>query len=160
MTNEQKKILEEERQLGRQVAKVTTAYVRKKIQSSSLKLKGKGSPYRKNKHEQKPILKATHIKAEIGTHRLLGFKFISNRAGFVHHFGSVKDNTKFLQTHSKTGTVFQKATGSLKSQSFFDDVYKNSGALQLLENGLAKTRTRAITLELQNFVLKLLGVFL
>ncbi|WP_028890881.1 hypothetical protein [Tenacibaculum sp. 47A_GOM-205m] len=155
MASDQKQILEEEKLLGRQVAKVATTYVRDKIQSSSLQLKGKGSPYKKSKEEQKPLLKATRIKPEIGDFRLLGFKFMSNRHGFVHHFGSIKDNTRFLQTHSKTGKVFQRSLGSLKSQSFFDDIYENSGALKMLEDGLSKTRTRAISIMLQNLVHKI-----
>lgn len=160
MSSENNKILAEETALAKRVAKVTTNYVRSKIKSSSLTMRGIGSPNKKGrskfaKNERKPMLEATYIEPAIGDNRLLGFDFKSNRSGFVHHFGVVKDSTRYLRTHSKTGTVFKQAKPDLKSQAFFDDIYKSSGALQMLEDGLSKTRVRAITVQLQNIVLEI-----
>ena len=149
------KIFQEERQIGREASAMATRYVRSKIRESSLILRGIGSPNKKgkkNKLERLPILKATAVKPAMGTHRLLGFDFQSNRAGFVHHFGIVKDNTRYVRTHKKTGTVYKQSNPSFKSQAFFDDIYKNSGALKRLEEGLSKTRVRAVTVQLQNIV--------
>ncbi|MFV9552099.1 hypothetical protein [Algibacter sp. PT7-4] len=160
MSSENDKILAEERVLAKTVAKVTTNYVHSKIKSSSLTMRGIGSPYKKGRskfseNERKPMLEATYIEPAIGDNRLLGFDFKSNRSGFVHHFGIIKDNTRYLRTHSKTGTVYKQVNPNLKSQSFFDDIYKSSGALQMLENGLQKTRVRAVTFQLQNIVLEM-----
>lgn len=158
MSPENQKILAEETRIANEAAALATNYVKSKIKNSSLKMRGIGSPKkrgRKNKNEAKPLLDATYIKPVMGDHRLLGFQFMSNRSGFVHHFGVISDNTRYLRTHYKTGTTFSKAAGNLKSQAFFDDIYKSSGALALLEAGLAKTRTRAITLHLQNTLLKI-----
>ena len=162
MSSENEKILAEETILAKKVAKVTTDYVHSKIKSSSLTMRGIGSPYKKSKgkkkfseNERKPLLEATYIQPAIGDNRLLGFDFKSNRAGFVHHFGIVKDNTRYLRTHHKTGTVYKKTSSTFKSQAFFDDIYKNSGALKMLEEGLSKTRIRAVTVKLQNIVLEI-----
>lgn len=152
-------IFQQERQLGREVSAKATRYVKSKIRASSITLRGVGSPHlkntKKNKHERKPLIDATVVKPEMGTHRLLGFQFVSNRPGFVHHFGVVRQNTQFVRTNSRTGTVFKKRVGALDSQAFFDDLYTRSGAQQLLIDGLSKTRTRAISLQLQNTILKI-----
>lgn len=160
MGNENAKILAEEKLLADRVAKRTTDYVHSKIKNSSINIRGIGSPNKKGrsknaKNERKPLLEATRIEPAIGDNRLLGFDFKSNRAGFVHHFGIVKDNTRYIRTHSKTGTVFKQSHPNFKSQAFFDDIYKNSGALQMLEEGLSKTRVRAVTVKLQNIVLEI-----
>ena len=150
------KIYQEEYQAGIEASAIATRYLRSKIRESGLILRGIGSPYKKgkkNKNERKPIIEATYVKPQMGTHRLLGLQFNSNRSGFVHHFGVTRDNTKFIRTFSKTGKVFEKKKGALDSQAFFDDIYKNSGALQKLEDSLAKTRTRAFSIELQNMAL-------
>lgn len=148
-------IRKEEEALGLLVAAKATAYVKSKIRASTLKLKGIGSPYKRGKNEKLPVMDATFVRSDMGDNRLLGFSFISNRVGFVHHFGSTGDNARYIRTNKKTGTVFRKKTGSISSQAFFDNIYKNSGALKLLENGLANTRTRAITLQFQNTILKI-----
>jgi|GEM_PF-2465661 len=158
MANETTNIRQEEEKIAFQASIAATAYVYKQIKSSGIKMRGKGSPKKsgkKNSDERLPLLEATYIKPEMGDHRLLGLKFMSNRVGFVHHFGVVADNSRYLQTFSKTGKVYRKSRGGLQSQSYFDDVYEKSGALKILEEGLSKTRTRAITLQLQNMILKI-----
>jgi hypothetical protein len=156
-SNDSSKIKAEEERIAQQAADAATSYVHQKMRSSDITIRNKGSKGRskRNKHERKPIIDATYIKPEMGEHRLLGFKFMSNRVGFVHHFGVIADNTRYLRTHSKTGNTFKQAKPSLGSQSYFDDIYKNSGALKILEDGLAKTRTRAITVQLQNMIFKI-----
>ncbi|ALU74349.1 hypothetical protein AUW17_03275 [Tenacibaculum dicentrarchi] len=144
-----------ERKIGKEVATVVTSYVHGKLQNE-LNIKGKGSPYKKSKKEQLPLLEATKVVAVNGGNRLLGFSFKSNRAGFVNHFGTVRERTKHLVTLSN-GTTFRRKTHGfdLKSHSFFDDIYEKSGAYKILEDGLSKTRTRAITLKLQNYILEI-----
>lgn len=148
----------EERKIARNASVAATKYVRAKIASSSLQLRGIGSPYKKgksNKNERLPIIDATYVKPVMGDYRLLGLQFYSNRAGFVHHFGTVRDNTKYLQRHSKTNTVFQKSKPNIKTQAFFDDIYKNSGSLAILESGLARTRTKLAKIQLNNLIIEI-----
>lgn len=155
MADISKQIKLEEEGLGNMVSSLATDYVKSKIRESTLILRGIGSPYKRGVNEKRSLLDATYIRADMGEHRLLGFTFMSNRAGFVHHFGSQSDGVSYTRTHPKTGTVFQQKTSSQISQAFFDDVYVNSGALKMLEEGLAKTRTRDITLKLQSTILKI-----
>lgn len=159
MANESSNIKQEEEAIAAKAAAAATAYVHNQMKASGVNIRNKGTKKKgkgkNSKFESLPILEATKIIPEMGDHRLLGFKFMSNRVGFVHHFGVVSDNTRYLQTVSKTGTVFKKSRGGLQSQSYFDNIYEKSGALKILEEGLSKTRTRAITLQLQNMILKI-----
>lgn len=160
MNSETSQILAQETLLANQVAQKASLYAKSQIRQSSIKLRGIGSPYKRGgkseaaKNERLPVVDATYIRPDMGTYRLLGFTFISNRVGFVHHFGVTAANSAHLRT-SKNGKTFKYKTSGLDSQSFFDEIYQKSGAFNMLEQGLAITRTQAISVALQNLVLKI-----
>lgn len=154
LSPEQKQIKKDEAKIGRRAATAAQRYVQSNIKSK-LHSRGIGSPYKKNKKEAKSILDATKVSSKMGSHRLLGMQFTSNRAGFVNHFGT-KARTEHLVELSNH-TIFQRSQHrfNLQSKSIFDDLYSRSGALDILEKGLSQTRTKAITIQLQNLAVEI-----
>ena len=156
LTSEQRKIRLEERQIGKKAEQVVESYVKRRI-ARRLTIRNKGGLSEAGK-VMPPILQASKIRAKIGSHRLLGLNLTSNTYGFIHHFGVSKKRAEHLvQLNNAKRTTFVRRSHpfKLKEKSLFDDVYEKSGALEILADGLSKTRVEAVVVGIKALVLKL-----
>ncbi|CAL2105479.1 conserved hypothetical protein [Tenacibaculum sp. 190524A02b] len=154
LSGNNKKIIKEERRIGRHAAEIVEDYVRHKI-ARHLNIWDQGGVDELGRPVL-PILEATKVKAKTGEHRLLGLNLTSNHYGFIHHHGVQTQRDKhivLLQNYTSfirhTHPFKQKATG------IFDNIYEESGALKILANGLVKTRGDAVKAQIKGVVVQL-----
>ena len=154
-SNEQQKIYNKERYIGRKAAKMAQDYVLQLLKQK-MHIRNQGDP----EHNIKPLLDATKVKAKMGDYRLLGLNFTSSKIGFIQHYGFVGTrgaSTVILeaQRYHKNATQRKASQINLPSQNFYDKIYQKSGALDYLVKALADTRLDAIKATVNSLVVQL-----
>ena len=150
-TQEKRKILIQEKVIGRKASKLVNTYLKEKIRQR-LQTNNRTNQYQSAK-KTAPILKATKSNPAVGKHRLLGLNLKSNQYAFIQHFGANTTRHAHLVTQ-KNGTTFQRKAHPflLPKTSIFKDMYQKSGAIQYLEKELSKTRIEATIIQLKKHI--------
>lgn len=154
LSAQQKAIRLKEQRIGRKAAKAVEAYVKTKLRTT-LNIRNKGGV---DEYGRKipPILEATKVKAKTGQYYLLGLNLTSNKYGFIQHFGVAGTRAKHIVL-LKNNTSFIRPSHpfNLKEKKLFDNIYEKSGALNILADGLAETRTKVVKAIIQDTVVTL-----
>jgi hypothetical protein len=150
----QKEIRLQERRIGQKAAKAVEVFVHRKI-GRTLTIRNKGG-VDENGRVMKPIIDATKVRAKTGTHRLLGLNLTSNKYGFIQHYGA--STTRIEHTvllSNDTSFIRRSHPFQLKSKDIFENIYQESGALEILSEGLSETRTKAVKIYIRGIVVEL-----
>ena len=146
-------IKSQELQIGKKAAKMAQNYVLAVIRQK-IHVRGIGG------EKMKPILKATKVKHKMGQYKLLGLNLTTSKVGLILHHGftGVRNATTVYYHASR----FQKESASrgrsqvkMLPKNLFDDIYRKSGALDYLVAELSKTRTEALQIKLDTYVMKI-----
>lgn len=150
MTTEQTKIFNRERNAGRKAAKMVETYIESLIRQR-LTIHNKGG------ERFDALLKETKVRAKMGQYRLLGLNFYSSKAGFINHFGfhGVRSATTVLLSHpryTQSSTKRKSSRVDLPAQSFFNDMYRKSGALNYIMSVVGETRTDSLKIKIGQLI--------
>ena len=149
------KLYNKERNIGRKAASMAEEYVKRQIRME-LTIRNKGDALQKIK----PLMEATKVRAKMGEYRLLGLNFTSSKVGFIQHFGfsGVRDGSTILlraQRYNESATKRDSHKFKLKSKSFFNNIYVQSGAADYLLQELSKIRAEDVKIKVTNLILEL-----